>query len=1470
MIVTKIILVTFLVIIETTFVISADKQRLELKQKVIRHKIQGTNSSDVLSALSDFGVVRRYLSPVIEKYSVHFPKNEPRYSKNDVESRNVIEKLKTSVILRDNILYIFSYLLHGRESGLTEEQYSSLQIVHELLKKKKVYVYNLLPILSKLNGVDKNQQTIMILMSLIKNLPSYLQCTATFLANEIKQERINLNKLLSKTKSETFNYLTNIDLSILKSKITIDGDEMKGYDKYSNITEKVLGPVFVKLLYKLHTHKLSLSQELFGLILINLPNPNDDPVVEENIRYLYDLSTDNTIDHESWDLIGKNPDSSDAYTLVFSILSKILVSNVRIAVKNAAVYIYHHLRLVMTPTYDNPNTMYLRHLIRHDIDIGMLLSAIVPHEFGPDAIGLKDRLIMYFRYKMYRHSDMNEIFTGFNKFAYRDPLDLLIAFLTRLVNRIPSHPGSNLQMIQEPAAALLSILIMKKSTRTFTPFVSPEIDVLILIESLKTLDVHQAFQTTLDSIKFELIAQPQLSVLVSTLLPTEKYNCLTPIQCLISTFQKIQKLRNNLPMSLLTKIQTITYILKTRLIQLQHYLKPQFSFFLPAIKTDIMGDYENVPHFNVSSFEIRETEKGQKVPNNLNENLYGWKLNNYYNMTPIFLTELENTKRQTMEENKQMEGIIHLKPTKTKETSTTANQVQVTEHLKHSSKHSSKPSQENLPDQPATSLLVTTSKYYNSEIINKPSQKTKKEHPSISVTPYVEDQSNVDSLNIREEKISPQTSTSKESENQIYSLEEIDKDITTRKPTRLMTTIRKTKTTMSFLQKMSGVEKPTTTTTILPNIESNVTEKPESDVPEKPEWNIIEKPKSYVTEKPELNLIKKPKSSVIQKSKSNITEKPESNDTEKPESNDTEKPESNVDISHTKEEEILSQPNASEENESQSYSLEEVKKDVMTQKTTQPTTTIRITTKEEISEKRTNDIPENVTTIVLPPSIEPDEPLKIQFSENGVPIVTSDDHNKTVPGLVLPQIKKLLKPANVNNFFSDDDTPIVTQVLQPLSAIFGKNYIRKILQDQDINDYPTNIALLLAILKKSTTYQQVTTNTSLMNLIQKYISTIEYVSPTILLPIVVSSKNLISEVVYSTFNVQDLTRSTISEKPPVEKLPDTITIPLVNPKIWLQSVNPSDPYADLLPTLGKKNAFAKIIQPLKNILTSKKIMEILGSDFQPLVYPNKGTLLITLLQKLQKSKTIQLNSELLPLINMYIYAVKIPSMNIQVSEDSLVKMMSETTGQWQPELTSLIVALPRPKNIVETAMLHQIKKFLDDATILEKWHITKPPSTMSRGEFLHKIILSALSRKTNLKKNVLKAFKYYEDKVEFTDMGALPIMWMWVETYVVKTEVNLGTMIQQTIDFNRLTYKEKIAYNDLITYLAQNPNFLQDNEDFEFQKYKTQGQFVKGLFRHLLKKSQINHKIKKDIQKLLSRVMLTGPGAIVIPNFSGF
>lgn len=75
--------------------------------------------------------------------------------------------------------------------------------------------------------------------------------------------------------------------------------------------------------------------------------------------------------------------------------------------------------------------------------------------------------------------------------------------------------------------------------------------------------------------------------------------------------------------------------------------------------------------------------------------------------------------------------------------------------------------------------------------------------------------------------------------------------------------------------------------------------------------------------------------------------------------------------------------------------------------------------------EETNDVPKNITTSELLPSIELNEPFKIQLLNNDVPIITPDDHNKTVPGLVLPQITELLKPANINDFFSNNDTPVI-------------------------------------------------------------------------------------------------------------------------------------------------------------------------------------------------------------------------------------------------------------------------------------------------------------------------------------------------------------------------------------------------------------------------------------------------------------
>ncbi|XP_011695200.1 PREDICTED: uncharacterized protein LOC105454335 [Wasmannia auropunctata] len=1347
MIVNNVITIIFVVITGTAFMgcaLAAGRHRLKLR-KAIGHK---SNSDDVLlRALSDFSVVRRSLNPMIFKqyssysgiqYLIEDGENVP-----NVENKKniVIQKLKFSVTFRDNILYIFSYLLHGRENDLTDEQYTPLQMLYQLLKKKMNYMYNLLPILSKLNSVDKNRQTSIILLSLMKNLPAYIQCTAKYLANEIDSGRIDLNTLLQPTAEETFDYLANIDLDTV-SKGNIKNEEIRGYDKFSNITQKALGPVFVKLLSKLQTNKLPLSQELFSLILINLPNPSDDPVLEENIRYLYDLTKNNAIDSKEWSSIGKDPAAQDAYTLVFSVLTKILNSNVPMVVKDAAAYVYHHLKLVTVPTHVNTELKYMYHLLEKDIDVGMLFSAIIPYEFDADAIRMKNNLLTYFM-RNYNNEDMNKILKGFNKFAFNDALDLLLAFLTRLTNRVPSFPNINTQMLQQPATALLPAVIMKRYYRTFTPFVSPEIDVLMLLESLKTPDIDQELQSTIDSIKIELIAKPQTSVLLSTLIPTEKEKCPTPKQCLINTFQQVQKLQDKIPLTLISKIQHVGYVLKSissqqyqprqsyatqytiKPVDVNLYLDRDRESSIVAIETD--GAYTNVPTSGFSG-----------VP-------YVWNIDKY--VTKIGPTGQDESHVGPVGWETGIATFVDSEETKI--ISPTTNQAQVTEA-------------------PVTKPKVFETKMTEMEIFE-------------------------------------------------Y--------LTTQKP----------------ISDQPLTSKPSTLT----NIPSLMTYK----TPQKSQKKPQKEQTQYTTST---------RQTTVEEDRSEIE--------------DTQ--ESTTELTfHYKE--VSDQPSSSEEFENQTPPSEEeitkeVTKEVTTKKPFKITTTSRTKAKrlEEIEKKKSNE-KIAISNAILPPTVEHDQPLKVQLSNSGVPVVTTDDtENTTEPGIVLPEIKTLLQSPDINNFMKDTDSPILIQVLQPLSVIFGKNYIKKIVKDIDTNKYPTNVALLSAILKKAPTYPQVAKNSHLMSVINKYTFSIEYVGPTILLPIVVSSKKLVSNVVYSTFDSDDFTHGGISESPPDESLSDKVTVPLVNPKLLLQSINPTNPYADLLPTLERGNVYAKTIQPLKIILTTTKITQILGPDFDPLVYPNKIALLITLLYKLQKSKTIQSNLKLKSLIDNYIQAIELPSMNVEVSEDRLVKMMTETTGQWQPELTSLIAALRAPTNDNEEAMTKEIEQFLDDPTLLEKLNIAKPPLTMTRGELIQKIIVSALSGTIRFEKRLLKALRYYKDKVEFTEMGTLPIMWVWVETYTVKAEIQLGDMIQQTVNFDQLTYKEKLAYNDVITYLAQNPTLLQDNEDFDFEKYKTQGQFVKGLFKHLLKKSQVNNKIKRNIEMILPRVSQTGAGAITMPTFS--
>jgi len=1295
-------------------------------------------------ALSDYDIVQSSLDSAYHE--------KPSTLNFASRKKIIIENLKLSVTFRDNMLYIFAYLLHGRESGLTEEQYTSLQMLYDVLRKKMVPIYSMLDILPKLQNRDKSYQTRLIFMSLSKNLPPYLQCTATFLAQEIQTGRLDISSLIpSPGRIGTFNYFTNINPNMVhRSKLQFLSVDLTRYDTFSNSSHRYLGSLYMRLLHEVYSSGMPLPQELFGLILINLPNPKGDPILEEHVRYVYDVTKNNRI--MNWDSIGKGIIHQDVYTTVSFGLSSILSSSsVDITMKKAAIYIYNHLKPV-TPTHANPYFEYTYNLVKMDIDIGLLLSAIVPQEFDTETIRMKDRLLLYFMHN-YKNKELDHIMSGFNKYIYQDPLDLLIAFLTRITDRAPVAAHN----ILEPATALLPALIMKKYMRRFTPFVSSEIDILTLLESLKNPDINPTFSWVADSTIHELILHPQSSVLLNNLIPTDKGKCITPKQCLTTIMMEVPKIQINIPTALIKIIQNIVHILKLSVPQQQSF--PVSGIEMHETQTPIIIEVGHVPTYLPQPASIPQM----------------WNVHEYIGEANSMR---ENLPSPTLEWQESYP--IHID----------SGEKQMSSYASsHQSGHLA------LSEKPATmniSLATTTSFVpFRQQVV-----KQKKPYTVMNIIPDTvpTDTAEISDIHVSEGSfsLSGKKNISFNSGTPLFISEEIRRS-----------TI------------------PVIYTTRRPRIQTKV------------------------------------------QSKLNIRNQYERVNMQKISVMPTRRPTQSHKVTILQKVPVIMSSESAESVETLKVRHRRPKPKFSTIKQTS-----QVIKKSSVIEKTRS--PEKVP--MLPPSIKPDQPLVVQLSNSGVPVVMSNNSasisGSISSGLVLPGITELLKTPNVENLFENAPEPIVEEVLQPLSVIFGKNYIRNILKDVDSNVYPTNIALLLALFKKVKNLPQMTQNPELSSLIRKYISTIEYISPTILLPIVTSLKHLTSTVVYSTFNPHDTSECYINNSPPEDSSMNTVTIPLVNPNTWLESINPMNPYEGLIPDLPENEPFAMTLRPLKSIMTMKKITELLGPDFQPLAYPNKGALLITLLHKLRTTKAIQSNQFLKVLIDNYILAIELPSMHTQVSKDSLMNIMSESKGHWQPELTSLISALPSPKNSQEITMIELIENFFSDQNILKKLHIEIPSSSMSRGEFLFKIIQNALSARVHLNAQLVNAFRYYRNRVEFTDMGALPIMWVWVEVYVVQAHVQLGKMIQQTLDFNKLTYKEKLAYNDVISYLAENSHLLQDNQDFDFENYKTQGEFVKGLFRYIMRKPQVSKKIKKHIKMLLIHVAMTGAGAVVLPSYS--
>ncbi|KAG7208191.1 hypothetical protein KM043_016539 [Ampulex compressa] len=1427
-------------------------------------------------ALTDTNIFRKKMQPLtISKQSRHVqsgrdrPRTPMSTARRTISKPLLINQLRTAVTFRDNVLLIFSYLLHGRASGLTEPQYTSLRMISNVLKKRMIYMFNLLPVLGKLRNLDKGNQTKLVLTALAKNLPPYLQCTARFLVNEIQKGNLDMNALLTAPGTESYDYLADINRQMFGiSKTRIAAEEMKGYDNTSMFVQATLGPVFVKILRDLEADKLSFSQEWFGLILINLPNPDMDPVLEENVRYIYEVTINNLI--KPWTM-EKVPDVREPYKLVYSVALHLLADDiVPKVVKDALFYIYNHLKPVWV-THANPTFNEIYDITKDDLNLGKLLAAIVPQEFSFDTVRLKNYLVTYF-IENQGNKDIEQAFLGINRFTYEDPLDLLMAILTRLLRRIPP---SRIEFLQ-PVSALLSALFVKKYVRFFTPFVPHQMDVSMLLDTLENPGFDRLLPAIHKDIRIEFFRKPYLDRVINSLIPLDKQKCLTPRQCLINTIRDVEKLRGDIPLTLLRNFQDVTYVLQQKMSEYYLLNYPQKTI---SVSTDSIANQENPLIVIMETNEYPSSQSNVNIPLGSSKTVYSWSIEKYApinNREPPTIVQWQQgtlvpketleTKEVFIQQYPSREQNVNMKPT------------QPTQEIKVPLKLSSTIHRE-------SSTFVVLQKTPTKESSDNNTFDTKTPSPELTNeenVPGTESNRDHSPAEILETKVETEKVPSQEPQEVVIENYETTK-------------ISDQGVTAAHTEKPSIVDGvPQVDETVSKNTSKESTE----NVPENVSEQIIQ-----VSEGHEIENGTKP---AVLTTTQAIPEKHEEQTTLKVQT--VSQPSIASSLVHSNPEVAINatmHPIGSSYLTSTAAPKIETPAIVVEEKSEapfQPEINLKIVSTKQVmieevtpkysppkkqgkkpkgkkTDKTTSEIPKPIEekdiekeppqgNLILPPMVQVDYPLTIYLTKNGVPIVTTDDHKNTeVPGLVLPKVTVLLKEPNTKQPLTDIDTPLEEQVLKPLAIIFGKNYVTKILgHSVNVGRYTTNIALLTEVLKRAKSKPLVMKNSKLLGLIKKYIASMEYVSPTVLLPIVLSAKNLEGEVIYLSFDPNKHRQPMVTDQLPSRNTPTIITIPMINPKKWLESINPSDPYEDLLPNFPRGTTFEILLRPLRQVFTPGKIVKIVGGSFEPLVYPNKGALLITILHKLRSVIKAQENRELKSLVDRYLKAIQLSSMNVRVPQQILSSKTIEKSGHWEPELTTLLYALPIAKSSKELALLESIKVLLSTPDLLATLGLSNPSLTTTRGEFLSKIIEAALAGKISLDTATLDSLKYYRSKIDFTETGALPIMWVWVSFYVVKTEVMLGKVIENTLQFDELSYEEKLSYNNLVAYLSENSHLLQDNKDFAFENYKTQGQFITELLKYLLRKPDVSERAKKDIENLLPRVKLTGLGAEPIPT----
>lgn len=515
---------------------------------------------------------------------------------------------------------------------------------------------------------------------------------------------------------------------------------------------------------------------------------------------------------------------------------------------------------------------------------------------------------------------------------------------------------------------------------------------------------------------------------------------------------------------------------------------------------------------------------------------------------------------------------------------------------------------------------------------------------------------------------------------------------------------------------------------------------------------------------------------------------------------------------------------------------------------------------------------------MLPPEIQSEGCIVINsnFDEtNNFPIVTTNPKPDSF-SIILPSMAELQEQPN-NYYILEHVNPqctnwIKAKIIKPITIIYGKNFMTKLLHKNWSIKYPTRISALISLLLAAVSTRQnerKSIQPDVMLTIKKTIEILRLICPYLFLPMISRWRKLDVEVIWSTINTRQPTLIKIDDEPPMhnEAEADTVSLPLINPVYWLLPVDTvSDPLPSMMPKLPSNSEHMRKLQPLIETFKLKEINLLIGEQIDISKFPNRGALFIWALHRLNRAKQVKSNAKLSKLIKLYLQAIQRPAMYLKIPMQFVVGNIAK--GQSKTvDLVRLMNALPQPRSEPERKMWKILQAFFSRINLLEELGIILPPRQTKCGDFLKLVIKTALTTSNIvIDQKTIDALRYYQDKIIYNGVGAANVVWIRFRKIIMESKMYVGKMIETVLPYDSLSRDNQKAYNCFIGYVNRHSELLNIKPDFPIEKFKTVGTFIKGFLQYILKSLKAESTVKACIKKLIPHIIHVGAGAKKMPS----